>query len=303
MSVVRSVISAALCAALLAGCGGSPEKKEMPPTEQQSLDRSARLAFAQGRYDQAASLYEASLQAALKEDAPQAIVDARFNLALCQTYQGQYAKALDQLEQAEAERLRRGVVGEGSIELLRGTIYYRSGQLDTARMVLQTLLVGENGTAATAAKAHFVLGLIAADQADSESLGTHLNTIAGNTGPASTTDRLELTALRSALQGEADLALVQLDKVARLRRDERDYRGMVRVLAKAGDVAERTRHIQSAGRYLLRAGRSAAQRSEPETRDWLERSEKLAMQAGDTETAREARELLNELDGEPGTTP
>ncbi len=135
MNVVRMVIGAAVCATLLAACGGSAEKPETPPTEQQSLDRSARLAFAQGRYDQAASLYEAALLAALKEDAPQAIVDARFNLALCQTYQGQYAEALDQLEQAEAERLRRGVVGEGSIELLRGTIHYRSGQLDKARLV------------------------------------------------------------------------------------------------------------------------------------------------------------------------
>ncbi|WP_078119244.1 tetratricopeptide repeat protein [Thiosocius teredinicola] len=302
MNVVRMVIGAAVCATLLAACGGSAEKPETPPTEQQSLDRSARLAFAQGRYDQAASLYEAALLAALKEDAPQAIVDARFNLALCQTYQGQYAEALDQLEQAEAERLRRGVVGEGSIELLRGTIHYRSGQLDKARLVLQTLLVGDNGSAATATKAHFVLGLIAADQGDIKDLSTHLNAIGADAVQASATDRLELTALLSALQGEADQALAQLEQVARLRRDERDYRGMVRVLAKAGDVAEHAQRIQSAGRYLLRAGRSAAQRREPETRGWLERAEQLASRAGDTETAREARELLNGLEDKAATS-
>ncbi|MCP5429441.1 MAG: hypothetical protein H6962_04175 [Chromatiaceae bacterium] len=69
---MRRVLIAVMCAMLsvLTACSSAPKPQAAPPTERQSLDRSARLAFAQGQYAQAATLYEAALEQALAEDAP-----------------------------------------------------------------------------------------------------------------------------------------------------------------------------------------------------------------------------------------
>ena len=114
----------------VAGCAGKPEREPETPTEQQSLDRSARLAFGQGNYAQAATLYEAALQSALTEDAPGAIIDARFNLALCQTYLGDYEAALQQVAQADAEEHRHAQkdehVGQGHQHKDKQTYHFRT---------------------------------------------------------------------------------------------------------------------------------------------------------------------------------
>lgn len=281
---------------VLNGCGGSPPRQDEPPTEQASLDRSARLAFEQGRYEQAASLYEATLQAALKEDAAQAIVDARFNLALCQMYQGQYAPALDQLSRAEAERERRGLSGDGSLGLLAATIHYRRAEPGEARRIVDGLLADATTSDATRAKAHFVAGLVAADTGDVSALRRHLAGIGPEAPAGSISDRSELAALLDGLQGNTAAALSQLDRVVLARRVERDYRGMVRALARAGDLAAATQQPQAAARYLLRAGRSALQFGEPDAQRWLQRAASLAARAEDNETAREAETLLRRSD-------
>ena len=51
--------------------------------------------------------------------------------------------------------------------------------------------------------------------------------------------------------------------------------------AEAGDLAQRAGRLQLAGSYFLRAGRSAAQRAEPQAIDWLERARELGKLAGD----------------------
>lgn len=278
---------------VLSGCSGSPPKQAEAPTEQASLDRSARLAFDQGRYDQAASLYDATLQAALKEDAAQAIVDARFNLALCRMYQGKYAQALDQLTRAEAERVRRALSGDGSIGLLVATVRYRQGDLMQAATTIDRVLADASTSPATLSKARFIAGLIAADSGDAAALQRHRVAIDDAASAGTAADRLELAALLDGLQGNTASALTQLDQVALARRIERDYRGMVRALAKASDVAAAASQLQAAGRYLLRAGRSALQFGEPDAKHWLQRAASLATQAGDGETAREALMLLD----------
>lgn len=80
-----------------------------------------------------------------------------------------------------------------------------------------------------------------------------------------------------------------------LRGTERDYRGMVRALASAGAIAQQDGRLQAAGTYLLRAGRSAAQRGEPEARDWLARAQSLGIQTHDDALAGEAAAILNSL--------
>lgn len=282
---------------LLAACASAPEPQPTPPTGQQTLDRSARLAFEQGQYAQAATLYQAALQAALAEDSPGAIIDAHFNLALCQTYTGEYPAALGHVARAEAERIRRGLPVEPDLQLLAGTIHYRAGNPDRARAELDRILEGGAASMATRHKAHFIAGLIAADRASADTLQVHMAALETDETVAAT-DRLELEARMAALDGDVDSALRLLDQVVALRRIERNYRGMVRALASAGDVAENAGRLGDAGNYFLRAGRSGAQRAEPEAPAWLRHARDLGRRQGDQALVLEVTGILESIETE-----
>lgn len=282
------VLALAVC-----GCASTPPPDPEPTTERQSLDRSARLAFSQGQYAQAATLYEATLDEALAEDTPEAIIDARFNLALAQTYLGEYRAALAQITQADAERIRRGLGNDPDLRLLTATIHYRSGDMRQATVTLDPLLSSSSLPPATRAKAHFIAGLIAAEDRDSSALRRHIVALTPDGSPGMEADRLELQGRLAGLVGDTQAALRRLDQAVALRSLDRDYRGMVRTLATAGDLAESTQNYWLAGNYLLRAGRSAAQRTEPEAREWLERARALGVRSGDTALVLEAEAGLD----------
>lgn len=290
----RSVAALSLIL-LLAACGSTPEPQEQLETERQSLNRSAQLAFSQGQYAQAATLYEAALDEALIEDRPGAIIDARFNLALSLTYLGQYRTAMDQVMQADAERERRGLGPDPELQLLRATIHYRASETAAAEALLKSLLRDPTLAPATAAKAHFVAGLIAANRDDAGEIQRHLNALPVDDSPGAEADRLELQGELARIRGATDEALRLLDQAILLRSLDRDFRGMTRVLAAAGDLAERAGRTDLAGSYLLRAGRSAAQRGEPDARTWLTRARGLGERAGDAALVLEAETMLNQL--------
>jgi tetratricopeptide (TPR) repeat protein len=281
-----------ICPLVLGGCASSPELKPAAIVKHQSLVRSAHLAFRQGQYAQAATLYQAVLEEALAEDDPEAIVDARFNLALSQTYLGRYEAALAQVEQAEAERVRRGLHRDPDLQLLLATIHYRAGNAPQAASALDALLRAPSPKPTTRAKAHFLAGLMAADRRDAEGIRSHIAAIDSDATPGMDADRLELKGRLAGLADVTDKALTLLDRAVVLRRIDRDYRGMVRALATAGDLAERAQRRVLAGNYLLRAGRSAAQRSEPEAREWLERARDLGKRSGDSALVSEAEAVL-----------
>ncbi len=280
---------------LLTACSSTPEPEEQPETERASLNRSAQLAFSQGQYAQAATLYEATLDEALIEDQPEAIIDARFNLALSQTYLGDYQAAMDQVTQADAERVRRALGPDPELQLLGATIHYRAGDPATAEDMLQTLLRDPKLAAATAAKAHFLAGLIAADRGDAASIRRHLSALPAAEAAGGKADRLELEGHLAGISGQTDDALRLFDQAIVLRSLDRDFRGMTRVLAAAGALAEQRGRTTLAGSYLLRAGRSAAQRAEPDARAWLERARDLGKRAGDSALVLEAEATLDQL--------
>lgn len=212
---MRRALITLLCALLagLTACSSTPKPQAAPPTERQSLDRSARLAFAQGQYAQAATLYEAALEQALAEDAPAAIIDTRFNLALCKTYLGQYDAALTQVAQAEAERSRRSLPDDPELQLLAGTIHYRAGESGRAKEILDGLLQHSDVTGATRSKAHFVAGLVAADDSVPGPLRAHIAAMPIDPGSTAQADRLELEGRLAGIEGDTDRALQLLDQV------------------------------------------------------------------------------------------
>jgi tetratricopeptide (TPR) repeat protein len=280
--------------ASLAGCTSTPQVETQAVTERQSLLRSARLAFTRAQYALAASLYQRALVKAMAEDDPVAIIDARFNLALSQTYLGHYHQALAQVSLAEAERSRRNLGPDRELQLLEATIHYRAGDLDVAHAAVVRLLAEPGLNAASTAHACFIAGLIAADRNDAAALRAQLAALDAIGSHSNEADRLELQGRLAAIEGRSGKAQHIMDQAIALRRLEGDYHGMVRVLASAGDLAESEGELALAGGYLLRAGRSGLQRDAPEARGWLERARTLGERSGDASLVLEANSILRE---------
>ena len=253
---------------MIAGCASKKPPPDPVDSATDTLQRSAAGAYQNGRYRQAQTLYQNVLNAALTRDDRLQIIDARFNLALVATALGNYPQAQLHLDQAEAERERHGLSNDRAITLLRATTDYRSGNLRRAEAGAMLLINDPDTNTETLTRAHFIIGLAAASQADIGKLGHHMAAIKDLGKQPDSTDYIELQAHQSGLEGDVEQARQQFDLAIEKRRDARDYRGMVRTLAACGDMLS-TSNPAIAANYYLRAGRSGAQRDEPETRQWL----------------------------------
>ena len=99
-------------------------------------------------------------------------------------------------------------------------------------------------------------------------------------------------------------AVLAYDEAADLRRLMLDYRGMVKVLARAGEANERAGRLVPASRRYLRAGQSAALQGDTEqARMWLTRAAALAEQGDDENIAREAHQHLDQLQSDAAVSP
>jgi hypothetical protein len=297
---MRRALLVLLLTVAVSGCAGVSMQETKAPTELELLNRSAQLAFSRGQYAQAATLYQATLDQALIEDRPEAIIDARFNLALSQTYLGRYQPALDLVTLAEAERLRRKLRPDPELQLLRATIHYRAGNPALAQRVLEPLLGDRALAASTAARTRFLAGMIASDRNDASALRLHRQALPAGDARSEQADRLELDGRLAALEGDTEGALRRLDEAALLRSLDGDYRGMVRTLVAAGKAAENAGREEQAAGYWLRAGRSGVQRGEPEARGWLEHARALGERTGDAALVLEAESILAGLGAQQG---
>ena len=148
----------------------------------------------------------------------------------------------------------------------------------------------------TRGRAHYVLGMLAADAGDSGALAQAIAAMGAKPDPALQADRRELQGRQLALGGEHGGAVAAFGQAAALRRELRDYVGMARVLAAAGASAERTGDDAGAADYYYRAGRSAAAQDDADNaRSWLATARKLAARGGQPRIAADAGQLLSTL--------
>ena len=119
--------------------------------------------------------------------------------------------------------------------------------------------------------AWFLKGRIAADHGDAAGIGNALAALGGSSNPELRADRLELTGRLELLEDRPERALAVFRDSADLRRDAEDYLGMARVLALAGEAAERAGLGTEAADLYFRAGRSAEVERDPSeiTKSWL----------------------------------
>jgi tetratricopeptide (TPR) repeat protein len=103
-------------------------------------------------------------------------------------------------------------------------------------------------------------------------------------------DREELVGRLAMAESNWNEAIEAFDRTAEFRRDDFDYSEMASALARAAWVCEQAGKLSEASKRYLRAGRSAARQGENRNAlNWLNRAEKLAGEAGDESTAKQAR--------------
>ena len=290
-----------------AGCGSRPAAPSGPPVDRdlERTNRAARTAFENGRIQQAAALYRQTLERAYLRDDLSAAIDAKYNLALCLTLLQSDREALELIKQAGAELSGAGRPVLSDILVLEAFIRYRLGQSQAAWQLTDDILSkADTISSAVQSKTHYLRGLIANDSGDSATLRTEISALAKSDSPVVRADREELVGHLAMKERRWNEAVLAFDEAAALRRQMLDYRGMVKVLAKAAEASEHAGRLVPASRRYLRAGQSAAlQGNTDQARMWLTRAALLAEQGGDESIAREAQLQQAQLQKKPLVSP
>lgn len=287
-----------LLAVVLGACGSSTPMEEPTPGDDrlERTNRVARIAFQQGRYASALTLYRQVEDLAYERDDVDAAVDAQYNAAVCLVRLDRVEEADALLRRTKGELERAGSRQPLEVQLLEATVLYRQQRYAEARTITG-VIISEAPASEAARRAQFLRGLIAAAEGDAARLRMAIADLDAATDDRLLADRLELQGHLARLERRYDESLAAFDETARVRSAGFDYRGTVRALASAGEAAEAAGRASEASVHYLRAGRSALQQGADErAQALLARARTLAEQAGDAETAREAQMFLLELE-------
>ena len=275
------------------GCSSSPTEQSRSGVDEEfeRTNRAARMAFDNGRLQQAVGLYNQALERAYVLDDLNAIVDAQYNLAVCLTGLNSYVEALERVNQSKAELARTNQSIPADILLLEATIGYRMGKLEDAWQLTDKILLDPSRLSeAVQSKTHFLRGLIAGEWDDINQLRQEITSLGEPSTVGLRADREELVGRLAMAESNWNEAIEAFDRTAELRRDDFDYSEMANALALAAWVCEQAGKLSEASKRYLRAGRSAARQGENrDALNWLNRAEKLAGEAGDEPTAKQAR--------------
>lgn len=291
----------------LSGCGSSAPRQKGPAVDEalERFNRAARLAFDKGRLEQAANFYRKALERAYVRDDSAAILDARYNLAVCLMNLQSYEEALAVVQRANIEMALAGRDDSPDFLLLEATIRTHSGDLDEAwKITDQILSAPRPASSVIKSKALYLRGLIASKQGDKDQLRAAIAALGQPQQPQLRADRQELVGHLAMAEQNGDAAMDAFDTAANLRRETLDYRGMVKALALAGAAGEKAGHAKEASIRYLRAGRSALlQGMFDNARKWLNRAEQIAGATGEDQLAGEARTYLQQLHELTASTP
>ena len=283
----------------LNGCGSSPPEQKGPATDAdlERFNRAGRLAFDKGRLQQAASFYRKALDRAYVRDDTAAILDAQYNLAICLMNLQAYEEALVVVQHATAELAQAGHGHSADFLFLEATLLHSSGDSDKARKITdQILSPPTQASSLIKRKTHFLRGLIASKQGDLDQLRAAIVALGQPQQIQLRADRQELVGHLAMAKKNWDAAVEAFDAATKLRREALDYRGMVKVLALAGNASEKAGRAKEASIRYLRAGRSAGLQGQfDDALKWLNRAEQIANTANEAQIAREARIYLRQL--------
>jgi len=300
-SRLAGIIGLLIAAAVLtvSGCGSSAPIQKGPAIDEdlERFNRAARLAFDRGRLQQAANFYRKALERAYVRDDTAAILDARYNLAICLMNLQSYEQALAVVQLANSELALAGRGRSPDFLLLEATLLHSSGDSDEARKITEQILSPPTqASSVIKSKTHFLRGLIASKQGDMDQLRAEIAALGQPQQIQLRADRHELVGHLAMAEKNWDAAVEAFDAATKLRREALDYRQMVKVLALAGNASEKAERAKEASIRYLRAGRSAGlQGLFDDALKWLTRAEQIANTANEAQIAREARTYLRQL--------
>jgi len=275
------------------GCSSAPTEQSRSEVDEEfeRTNRAARMAYDNGRLQQAVSLYNQALERAYVLDDLNAIVDSQYNLAVCLAGLNSYVEALERVNQSKAELARTNQNIPADILLLEATIVFRMGKLDDAwQLTDKILLYPSRLSEAVQSKTHFLRGLIAGERYDINQLRQEIASLGEPSTVGLRADREELVGRLAMAESNWNEAIEAFDRTAELRQDDFDYSEMANALALAAWACEQAGKLSEASKRYLRAGRSAARQEENrDALNWLNRAEQLAGEAGDEPTAKQAR--------------
>ena len=291
----------------LSGCGSSAPRQEGPAVDNdlERYNQAARQAFDKGQLRQAANFYRRALDRAYMRDDTAAILDARYNLAVCLMNLQSYEEALAVVQRGYAEMYLAGRGRSVDFLLLEATILHRRGDSDKAwKITDQIMSAAIPESSVINRRTRFLRGLIAAEQNDLDGLRAEITALGQPEELQLRADRQELLGRLALAEKNWDAAGDAFDTAADLRREALDYREMVRALVWGGEANEKAGHLKAAAIRYLRAGRSAFLQDQLEdARKWLNQAAQLANTVGEDQIVHEARSFLGQIEALTATNP
>lgn len=248
---------------LLSACGVSQNE----PPKDDPLERTMNVAK-QGVYynrlKQAEINYKKSYQYALTRDDRDDIKNAGYNLAVVQLDMNQLQQAYDTIRKVHNDLYIRNDDNSPELDLVEAAILYRLHRENDALRLLQN--AEKTNQDDIQERAYFFMGLIAKDQNNLSLLvenSQKLDQIFKNNKKAYKeeswkADQGELHAWLAYKNGKYDEAITTAQYVEVNRRQQIEYRAMVRALVIQAMANRAKGNAKQAANLLLRAGKSSA---------------------------------------------
>ena len=277
----------------LAACNGTAPPPAAPVDERlQQQVQAGQASYSLERGDEAAERYRQALQRAQARDDLTAIGDLGYDLAVAELRANAPDRALATARATREELERRGAAPFPALLLVEAAALYRLGSPAPAETLANRARAGAD--AETAARATFLLGLIADERSDQAGLAAAAAALGSATSAPLQADAAELAARLALRHGDWAHARSEAERAAALRQAVLDYRSLARALALSGEAARLAGENAAAADLYLRAGRSAAvQGDQTAARNWLRQAVVLAP---DEPVGQAANDLLRNLE-------
>lgn len=248
----------------MAACGGGAEPE---PTRDDPFNRTMDVADEAVFYDQlqqAEINYQKSFNYALTSDDAANIDDAGYNLAIIQLGLNNTQEALKTVVQTSNELHIRGQDNSPQLDLVKAAILYRINHFTEAAQAAQ--MAEKSQYEDIQERAYFLSALIANDQGNINAVTEYsqkLDQLLANGKPKPEeekswkADQQELHALLAYKQGQYAQAMIAAKAAQDIRREQVEYRAMVRTLALQGKISEAMKDFVPAAQFYVRAGKSA----------------------------------------------
>lgn len=255
----------AVCLPLLLGLTACGATQKDPPKDEplgRTMDVAGQAVF-YDRLQQAETNYKKAYQFALTRDDNHDIENAGYNLAIVQLDSNKLQEASKTVQAVRNELFIRNQATSTELDLVEAAILYRLHRGTEALKLLQNAL--QSPYEDVKERSYFFSGLIANDEnnlqllADySQKLDQLLAQSKKKDEDSWKADQGELHALLSLKQGKYEDAITIAKYVEVSRREQIEYRAMVRALVIQALAQQAHGHRGEAAQLFFRAGKSAA---------------------------------------------